>query len=114
MAVVFLEVSDPLKTSEEKSGDNLQTRTNRRQARNASTPVEDVLSDADRRARIEEQVQKFVNDFFEQLDTNHDGVLMRSEAPSALRTRFGQYDHNNDQAADRSELEAIARRRFDR
>lgn len=114
MAVVFLEVSDPLKTSEEKSGDNLQTRTNRRQARSASTPVEDVLSDADRRARIEEQVQKFVNDFFEQLDTNHDGVLMRSEAPSALRTRFGQYDHNNDQAADRSELEVIARRRFDR
>lgn len=80
----------------------------------ASTPVEDVLSEADRRARIEEQVQKFVNDFFDRLDTNHDGVLMRSEAPVALRTRFGQYDHNNDQAADRSELEAIARRRFDR
>jgi Ca2+-binding EF-hand superfamily protein len=87
---------------------------NRRQARNDSTPVEDVLSEADRRARIEEQVQKFVNDFFDRLDTNHDGVLMRSEAPVALRTRFGQYDHNNDQAADRSELEAIARRRFDR
>ena len=114
MAVVFLEVSDPLKKSEEKSGDNLQARMNRRQARNDSTPVEDVLSEADRRARIEEQVQKFVNDFFDRLDTNHDGVLMRSEAPVALRTRFGQYDHNNDQAADRSELEAIARRRFDR
>lgn len=114
MAVVFLEVSDPLKKSEEKSGDNLQARTNRRQARDDSTPVEDVLSEADRRARIEEQVQNFVNEFFERLDTNHDGVLMRSEAPVALRTRFGQYDHNNDQAADRSELEAIARRRFDR
>ena len=114
MAVVFLEVSDPLKKSEEKSCDNLQARMNRRQARNDSTPVEDVLSEADRRARIEEQVQKFVNDFFDRLDTNHDGVLMRSEAPVALRTRFGQYDHNNDQAADRSELEAIARRRFDR
>jgi mono/diheme cytochrome c family protein len=114
MAVVFLEVSDPLKKSEEKTGDNLQARLNRRQAGNDSTPVEDVLSEADRRSRIEEQVQNFVNDFFDRLDTNHDGVLMRSEAPVALRTRFDQYDHNNDQAADRSELEAIARRRFDR
>ena len=93
---------------------HLQARMNRRQARNDSTPVEDVLSEADRQARIEEQVQNFVNDFFDRLDTNHDGVLMRSEAPVALRTRFGEYDHNNDQAADRSELEAIARRRFDR
>jgi hypothetical protein len=114
MAVVFLEVSDTLKKSEETSGNNRQARTNRRQSPNDSTPVEDVLSEADRRARIEEQVQKFVNDFFDQLDTNHDGVLMRSEAPIALRTKFGQYDHNNDQAADRSELEAMARRRFDR
>ena len=114
MAVVFLEVSAPLEKSEEESGDNLRARTNRRQARNDSTPIEDVLSEADRRARTEEQVQKFVNEFFERLDKNHDGVLMRSEAPVALRTRFRQYDHNNDQAADRLELEAIARRRFDR
>lgn len=114
MAVVFLEVSAPLKKSDTQTGDNLEARSNRRQARGDSGPVEDVLSEADRKARIEEQVQKFVNDFFDRLDTNKDGVLMRSEAPVALRTRFGQYDHNNDQAADRSELEAIARRRFDR
>ena len=114
MAVVFLEVSDPLKKSDTETGDKPEARVNRRQARNNSGPVEDVLSEADRRARVEEQVQKFVNEFFDRLDTNHDGVLMRSEAPIALRTRFGQYDHNNDQAADRSELEAIARRRFDR
>lgn len=114
MAVVFLEVSDPLRKLDTQAGDNLQARVNRRQERSDSGPVEDVLSEADRRARIEEQVEKFVNDFFDRLDTNHDGVLMRSEAPVALRTRFWQYDHNNDQAADRTELEAIARRRFDR
>ena len=113
MAVVFLEVSDPLQKSNSQAGDNLEARAVRRQTRSDSGPVEDVLSEADRRARIEEQVQKFVNDFFDRLDTNHDGVLMRSEAPIALRTRFGQYDHNNDQAADRTEVEAIARRRFD-
>lgn len=114
MAVVFLEVSDPLEESDTQTGDNLKARANRRLAKNDSGPVEDVLSEADRRARIEEQVQKFVTEFFDRLDTNHDGVLMRSEAPVALRTRFWQYDHNNDQAADRTELEAIARRRFDR
>lgn len=97
-----------------RSRQNWKNKKRRSKKLSASTPVEDVLSEADRRARIEEQVQKFVNDFFDRLDTNHDGVLMRSEAPVALRTRFGQYDHNNDQAADRSELEAIARRRFDR
>ncbi len=114
MAVVFLEVSDPLKKTHGRTGDNLEARANRRQARSDSGPVEDVLSEADRRSRVEEQVQEFVNEFFDRLDKNRDGVLMRSEAPIALRTRFGQYDHNNDQAADRTELEAIARRRFDR
>lgn len=113
MAVVFLEVSDPLKKSESHTEANRLVRTNRRQGRVDSTPVDEVLSEADQRARVEGQVQTFVKGFFERLDTNRDGVVMRSEAPIALRNRFWQYDHNNDQAADHAELEAIARRRFD-
>jgi hypothetical protein len=114
MAVVFLEVSDPLTRKADGAGENLQARANRRGKNNSdvSDPGE-VETPEQRTARIDASIQDFVNEFFDRLDKNNDGVLMRSEAPIALRTRFWQYDHNNDQAADRTELEAVARRKFD-
>jgi hypothetical protein len=98
MAVVFLEVSDPLvKPTATDGGEVVAT---------DETKAEPPLVDFDREARI----TAFVDDFFKRLDTNGDGVVMRSEAPVALRTRFGHYDANGDQAADRSEIRQLAER----
>jgi peroxiredoxin len=114
MAVVFLEVSDPLTRKADGAGENLQARANRRKRNSSDASEPDEAETPEQRtARIDASVQDFVNEFFDRLDKNNDGVLMRSEAPIALRTRFWQYDHNNDQAADRTELEAVARRKFD-
>lgn len=114
MAVVFLEVSDPLTPKADGAGENLQARANRRGKNNSDVSDPGEVETPDQRtARIDASVKDFVNEFFDRLDKNNDGVLMRSEAPIALRTRFWQYDHNNDQAADRTELEAVARRKFD-
>ena len=96
MAVVFLEVSEPLVKSVTPE---------------SKTAVPTVLSVTEESSRMS-RVKAFVDDFFLRLDTNNDGVVMRSEAPVALRTRFGHYDLNGDQAADRDEIEQIAERRF--
>jgi len=100
MAVVFLEVSEPLQTPPAGS----------------STAGElaiagDKLFATDAAAR-EAKITAFVEEFFKRLDTNGDGIVMRSEAPVAVRTRFGHYDLNDDQAADKSEIRQLAERRF--
>ncbi len=67
MAVVFLEVSEPLA----ERGDSNK-------------------SEADSRsAEVEKKINDYVADFFQELDRNGDEVVLRSEAPIAIRTHFG-------------------------
>ncbi len=96
MAVVFLEVAEPRKKTSQSTATT---------AAAATIPAEEL-------AARQKKIDDFVDDFFKRLDTNGDGVVLRSEAPIALRTQFGRYDLNGDQAADRQELLQIAERRF--
>ncbi len=92
MAVVFLEVSEPLQRQSIPSEQQIEAST----------------------AEIDRKIADYVNQFFEQLDTNGDQVLLRAEAPIAVRTQFWRYDHNGDGHADRAEITTIAERRFRR
>jgi hypothetical protein len=96
MAVVFLEVSDPIEKDPESKSSSSST--------NQTAQVDDAVREA--------KIEAFVDDFFRQLDKNGDGVVMRSEASVAVRTKFSHFDLNGDQAADRSEIRTIAERRF--
>lgn len=95
MAVVFLEVSTPRHASPD------SVESNSKSAATASP-------DADR----DRKIKAFVDDFFTRLDSNSDGVVMRSEAPISLRVNFWRYDLNGDKSVQRSEVEQLAERRF--
>lgn len=105
MAVVFLEVSEPLHAKDSSiSGADTA-------AGLSEQPATSVLSNEAARLR-EKKITVFVEEFFERLDTNRDGVVSRIEAPVALRTQFSRYDANGDQIVERSEIRQIAERRF--
>lgn len=96
MAVVFAEVAVPLGTSQ----------SSKQVIASNSSQISDAA------AERAQKIQAFVDDFFKRLDTNGDGVVMRSEAPIAVRNHFRHYDQNGDQLADREEITQIAERKF--
>lgn len=105
MAVVFLEVSEPLEPqSTAAAGGNASIA--------AAEPSASSADSSDDAMLREKKIAAFVDEFFERLDTNGDGILSRLEAPVALRTHFGRYDANGDQIVERSEIRQIAERRF--
>ncbi|MBI1346349.1 redoxin domain-containing protein [bacterium] len=76
-------------------------------------PVADRQADVSR--DVEEQVEKFVTEFFQRHDRNSDGVILRAEPSQVFRSYgFRQVDQDNDGKITRSEVEAVARRRFAR
>ena len=105
MAVVFLEVSEPLEPQNTAAaGGNAPIA--------AAEPSASSAASSDDAMLREKKIAAFVDEFFERLDTNGDGILSRLEAPVALRTHFGRYDANDDQIVERSEIRQIAERRF--
>ena len=95
MAVMFLEVAEPLHpmTAEEVVAANTTTTEN---------------NTADRTAKI----LKFVNDVFAQMDTNEDGIVARKEAPIAFRSSFGRFDSDGDDRVTVEEVRAAAERKI--
>jgi len=96
MAVVFLEVAEPL--------DRPTTATT------AETPVDSQLTEAS--TAREAKIRKFVEDFFAQVDTNGDGVVAKSEAPIAVRGSFNRFDRNGDNIATKDEVRQLAESRI--
>ncbi|WP_010585754.1 redoxin domain-containing protein [Schlesneria paludicola] len=57
-----------------------------------------------------ETVEKFVVEFFERFDKNHDGVVERQETPLGFRNfGFHDFDSNRDGKLSREEIEAAAK-----
>ncbi|MCA9037370.1 MAG: redoxin domain-containing protein [Planctomycetaceae bacterium] len=102
MAVVFLEVAEPI--APRASGSEEETRVTGTE-RKPSMPES---SGNEPEQRHEERVRKFVDDFFARLDANNDGVVDRKEAPIALRNQFWRFDPDGDQRATREELRELA------
>jgi peroxiredoxin len=86
MAVVFLEVAEPLEVAE------------------SSVEVAEVADTVNLQARR----QAFVDDFFRDLDTNGDGNIFRTEVPLAVRNHFGRFDRNGDNNVTREEVRSLA------
>jgi len=96
MAVAFLEVAEPLEP-----------------ASPADAPVTAVITESTESiAARDANIQKFVDDFFAQLDANGDGVVARSEVPIAVRGSFDSFDHDGDDLATRDELRTLAERKI--
>lgn len=98
MAVVFLEVAEPL---------------------NPTPPTDDALSvqlfDADQDEKQKDRqnrIEAFVDDFFKRLDTNSDGVVLYDEVPLAVRRSFSRFDDNGDKSATREEVRKVAEQRI--
>lgn len=98
MAVVFLEVSDPLVPKDDSS--------------ESSAVASASIPDANKTSETEAKIQAFVDEFFARLDKNGDGVVLRSEAPIAVRGKFSHYDHNGDNQVRPDEIRQLAEARF--
>ncbi len=60
----------------------------------------------------EQKIARFVDRFFERFDNDGDGVILRSEMPTAQkRYGFRQFDLNNDDRLDRTEIRTLAETR---
>ncbi|MCA9066347.1 MAG: alkyl hydroperoxide reductase, partial [Planctomycetaceae bacterium] len=96
MAVVFLEVAEP------RTPDG----THEEQRLTDAQPVE--LTDEQRA-----QAEQFVADFFEDLDTNRNGVVLRSELPISVREfSFDLFDLDGNGVATRDEVMQAAEQRL--
>jgi hypothetical protein len=92
MAITFFEIAVPRTTAEDRRQKN-------------ETPAE--LSGEEQR-----KVADFVDRFFERFDVNQDGVILKSEMPTAQqRYGFSQFDSDGDERLDRDEIEAHAKAR---
>ena len=96
MAVMFLEVAEPLNPVT--TADSVAV---------ASTTIVENGT-GERTAKI----QKFVDDFFAQLDANQDGVVARQEAPIAFRSSFSRFDSDGNDRVTTEEVRAVAERRI--
>jgi peroxiredoxin len=91
MAVTFLEIAEPLVKSV-----------------GTSPPVNRLSAEAPMDQR-EQNIEKFVADFFAQLDTDADGVVLLSEVPlSVRRVSFWRFDLNRDEQVTRDEVRQLA------
>ncbi|MBC7966330.1 MAG: alkyl hydroperoxide reductase, partial [Fuerstia sp.] len=96
MAVTFLEVAEPLEP-----------------ATPTDTPVVASISlSPENTAAREAKIQKFVDDFFAQLDANGDGVVARGEVPIAVRGSLSRFDQDGDDLATRDEVRELAERKI--
>jgi peroxiredoxin len=93
MAVAFLEVAEPLETER-------------------TTEIGVASQTTDTSPEREAKIEKFVDDFFKELDTNGDGVVGRNEAPIAVRNSFSRFDEDRNNLATREELRRVAERRI--
>ncbi len=93
MAVVFLEVAEPLD-----------------RPKSAEAPV--VVQVPDSSPEREARIRKFVDDFFAQVDSNGDGVVAKAEAPLAMRGSFYRFDRNGDNIATKDEVRQLAESRI--
>jgi len=96
MAVMFLEVAEPLNpVTTEEPGAIANTTT--------------LENDATERTA---KIQKFVDDFFAQMDANEDGVVARKEAPIAFRGSFSRFDSDSNDRVTMEEVRAVAERKI--
>lgn len=96
MAVAFLEVAEPLEP-----------------ATPTDTPIVAGISlSPESVAAREAKIQKFVDDFFAQLDANGDGVVARGEVPIAVRGSLYRFDVDRDDLATRDEVRELAELKF--
>ncbi|MBL8810797.1 MAG: redoxin family protein [Planctomycetaceae bacterium] len=100
MAVVFLEVAEPVNAKKKSAG--------RASRGTASSANPTTLPEVDRETRI----QSFVDKFFADLDVNKDGQVLKTEVPLAVRRNFDRFDTNGDNNASRDELRKVAERKF--
>ena len=100
MAVVFLEVAEPVNAKKKSPG--------RASRGTASSANPTALPEVDRETRI----QSFVDKFFADLDVNKDGQVLKTEVPLAVRRNFDRFDTNGDNNASRDELRQVAERKF--
>ena len=64
-------------------------------------------------SELTERRKKFVNEFLQKLDLDHDGLVHREETPESFRAfAFWRFDTNDDGAIARDELEGHAERRI--
>ena len=63
-------------------------------------------------AAREAKIQKFVDDFFAELDANGDGVVARGEVPIAVRGSLYRFDGDRDDLATRDEVRELAELKF--
>lgn len=103
MAVVFLEVAEPVAGRTDAPAEGRQTAS----ARSESSSTETAAT-ADRERRI----QAFVDQFFEELDTNGDGVVLSTEVPVVVRANFWRFDPDDDKQASRDEVRLVAEERI--
>lgn len=95
MAVVFCQVAQPRTLSR------------------APDESADIVTDAQRAAR-DRAIAAFVEDFFSEVDTDGDGVVRRSEAPTVIREfYFSRYDRDGDFRITRQEVRAVAEDRIE-
>lgn len=112
MAVAFFEVAEPRKKNSAAS--SAPARPSETGSTNASGTVATGDQAADVEAAREKKIEQFVADFFARLDTNGDNIVLQSEAPVAVRSRFGRFDQNGDKKATREEVRTVAEERFPR
>lgn len=92
MAVMYLEVAEPL---------NPGPTEERPAVANTSTAENNTFHRA-------AKIQKFVDDFFAQMDSNEDGVVARKEAPIAFRGSFNRFDSDGNDRVTMEEVRAVA------
>lgn len=103
MAVTFLEVAEPLAAAGDASV---------RAAPASSTPAPADAVDSAQSLDRERRIQEFVDDFFQSLDANGDGLVLQTEVPLVVRAYFWQFDHDGDKRASRDELRRVAEERI--
>jgi peroxiredoxin len=96
MAVMFLEVAEPFH----------QVTTTETSVAASAEAAEDHYPER------EAKVQKFIDDFFAQLDANEDGAVARKEAPIAFRSSFGRFDSDGNDRITAEEVRAVAQRKI--
>lgn len=102
MAVAFLEVAEPLHPAPAQD----------QESATVVVATDDSETQAKKAAERERKIEAFVDEFFDRLDVNRDGVVLRSEVPLAVRTHFRRYDQDNDNKASRDEVRKVAEGRF--
>ena len=100
MAVAFFDVAVPRLSNAGSNGD-----ANRADTTTPTTGPDDASASKP----PTDQAQRYVQEFFDQLDKNGDGRVDEQEAPLAVRRfSFDSFDHNGDRRVTRDEVEVVA------